>query len=69
MFDRNQVVKVGRAISDLLQIWGMGIFLFILMINDRHTEVLIFKYVDDTTIKISQMTPKTTKPKMQWTKL
>ena len=50
MFDRNHVVKVGTAISDLLQICGMGIFLFILMINDLHTEVLIFKYVDDTTI-------------------
>ena len=74
--ESTQIVKVGTAISDSLQIWGpipqgtnLGVFLFILMINDLHTEVPTFKYVDDTPSTISHMTPKSTKPKKQWTQL
>ena len=46
-----------KSVSDALQIWGtvpqgttLGVFLFILMINDLCTNVPTFKYVDDTTI-------------------
>ena len=55
--ERTQRVKVGEALSDMQQIWGivpqgtkLGVFLFLLMINDLHTDIPTFKYVDDTTI-------------------
>ena len=54
---RTQRVRVGEAVSKELPIWGtvpqgtkLGVFLFILMINDLHTDIPTYKYVDDTTI-------------------
>jgi hypothetical protein len=55
--DRSQRVKIGEHMSAVLDVWGivpqgtkLGIFLFLLMINDLHTLVPTYKYVDDTTI-------------------
>ena len=55
--NRSQIVKVGNSLSDSLEIWGtvpqgtkLGVFLFLLMINDLKTNVPTYKYVDDTTI-------------------
>ena len=55
--DRTQRVKIGESLSDELEIWGivpqgtkLGVFLFLLMINDLETNVPTYKYVDDTTL-------------------
>ncbi len=59
--DRSQRVRIGDILSGKLDIWGtvpqgtkLGIFLFILMINDLKTALPTYKYVDDiTTFSIS----------------
>ena len=55
--DRTQKVKVGDSFSKELEVWGivpqgtkLGVFLFLLMINDLSTQVPTYKYVDDTTL-------------------
>ena len=53
---RRQRVKIGKNISDWLEIWGntpqgtlLGVLLFLLMINDLSLNLPTFKFVDDTT--------------------
>ena len=66
--DRTQRVKVADMISEKVDVWGtvpqgtkLGVFLFILMINDLHTDVPTYKYVDDTTIYNISNNPQCTK--------
>jgi hypothetical protein len=55
--ERTQRVKVGNSLSEELEVWGivpqgtkLGIFLFLIMINNLSTQVATYKYVDDTTL-------------------
>jgi hypothetical protein len=66
--DRTQRVKVGEVLSDVLDVWAtvpqgtkLGVFLFLLMINDLKTNMPTYKYVDDTTIYNISNDPKSTK--------
>ena len=54
---RSQQVKVGDSISEILEVWGtvpqgtkIGVFLFLIMINDLITKAATYKYEDDTNI-------------------
>ena len=66
--DRKQKVKVGNALSEEVDVWGtvpqgtkLGVFLFLMMINDLKTDVPTYKYVDDTTMYQISNNPKDTK--------